>query len=901
MTAIARLSIGIVAAVLLPALAAQIERPADAPQPLSPEESARRVTLPPGFRLELIAAEPVVVQPTGVCWDDRGRMFVCELHGYNLEGQYDIEELNRTGELDTEVRRISAPAEAVAKAERDQHGVVKQLLDTDGDGRMDRAEVWADDLPPCIGIVPAGDGVIVACAPRIVFLADRDEDGVAEIRETLFEGFALGPVERRINQPRWGADGWIYFGRGNRCRVTGPNLVGEAVIDLPSTDFRIRADGSAIEPVTGGTHSIGFALTGTGQRFVATTSSPGHQVVPLPWRYLARNPDLAPGKLQQAAASYKNCFQLSQPHPWRTKRAENAEFFKFYKDRYGVSESESSGWFTAGCSPLIYRDAALPGLRGHYLVCEPAANLVHRAAIRRDGPVLRLERLESESASEFLASTDIWFHPISLSHAPDGSIAIVDFYREIIEDYSAIPRYLQQQYQLHFGKDRGRIWRLVHEDMPDAPPAAMDRLSNEELTRELTGSNVWRRETALRLIREVTPVPDLNALDAEAAIAVLHAPRKTGELSENLILVALLHADPAVRVQALRLAEPRLEKSAEIAAKALKLARSDDGWVRLQTALSLGESRSAAAVVALAELAKTDTPWIEFAVQSSIGGRESEFLAAFGPDPPDWAAEPETVADRDARIAAAVEHLAQESVPLEKRLAAAAELGPAAGPEPTAALLAAFDSTTPKLRAAILDALLTPKDRHAEILETVPASALSAVQRKQLNLPDIEPPANFAAYRNALAEPREPERGAGLFKTHCALCHRVGEVGAAIGPDLTGETRRRAEETLILDLLAPSSTITPGYELYAVETKDGLTRAGLIASESPGALTLKDATGATHRIARAEIASLKVLDASLMPPAIALQPKDAADLIAWLRGAAAAPEDESNENHKRPD
>jgi hypothetical protein len=87
----------------------------------------------------------------------------------------------------------------------------------------------------------------------------------------------------------------------------------------------------------------------------------------------------------------------------------------------------------------VYQDEVLPGLKGHYLVCEPAQNLVHRAAIVRDGTRLRLERVKGEEESEFLASRDAWFHPISLAHTPTGGIAIVDFYREIIEDYSAIP------------------------------------------------------------------------------------------------------------------------------------------------------------------------------------------------------------------------------------------------------------------------------------------------------------------------------------------------------------------------------------------------------------------------------------------------------------------------------
>src|SRR5687767_11256052 len=87
---------------------AQIPRPTDAPRPLSPEESAAAFKLPDGFRMEAIASDPLIASPSAVCWDERGRMFVSELHGYNLAGQLDIEELNKSGKLDTQVRRVQA-------------------------------------------------------------------------------------------------------------------------------------------------------------------------------------------------------------------------------------------------------------------------------------------------------------------------------------------------------------------------------------------------------------------------------------------------------------------------------------------------------------------------------------------------------------------------------------------------------------------------------------------------------------------------------------------------------------------------------------------------------------------------------------------------------------------------
>jgi glucose/arabinose dehydrogenase len=147
--------------------------------------------------MELVASEPLIREPSGLCWDERGRLYVCELHGYNLEGQYDIDELNKTGQLDREVRRIQANPRAKEAALAETFGTIKLLTDTDGDGQMDRAVVFADHLPPCYGISPARGGLIVACAPDIIFLADRDGDGHAEVREKALHWFCDGSVRAR--------------------------------------------------------------------------------------------------------------------------------------------------------------------------------------------------------------------------------------------------------------------------------------------------------------------------------------------------------------------------------------------------------------------------------------------------------------------------------------------------------------------------------------------------------------------------------------------------------------------------------------------------------------------------------------------------------------------------------
>ena len=356
-----RLAVGLLWGVLGASalLAGQIQLATDAPKPLSPQESAKRFQLPEGFEIELVAAEPLLADPVAMAFDARGRIFVCEIHGYNLEGYLDVLELNKTGVLDKAVRRIPAPPEALKKAAEEQYGTVKLLEDTDGDGRMDHCTVWGDRLPPCYGVVPARDGVIVLCAPDIVYLGDRDGDGKPELRETLFSGFGLYDLWSRINNPRWGLDNWIYAANGIQSggTIRGPRLAQS--VSLPSTAFRFKADGSALEPLTGNTSGFGLAMNAWGDRFVVTNQQHALYVAPLAYRYLARNPYYAAPNPVVNISTYGHPAQVyptSKPDPWRLARGKDPAWVKFY----GAAEATPNGYFTAASGQVIYQGDQFP-------------------------------------------------------------------------------------------------------------------------------------------------------------------------------------------------------------------------------------------------------------------------------------------------------------------------------------------------------------------------------------------------------------------------------------------------------------------------------------------------------------------------------------------------------------
>ena len=162
--------------------------------------------------------------------------------------------------------------------------------------------------------------------------------------------------------------------------------------------------------------------------------------------------------------------------------------------------------------------------------------------------------------------------------------------------------------------------------------------------------------------------------------------------------------------------------------------------------------------------------------------------------------------------------------------------------------------------------------------------AAKQVATKKQPVADDDFDRNYKRYVAALRGKRDVQRGEKLFQEPCAACHKVRGIGRAVGPDLAGE-RNRAEETLVLDILAPSREITAGYAAYLIETKEGDTLAGLLVSEAPGNVTLRDLSGMERIIPRKNIAKMDVLPTSLMPTGLwqTLKPKDLADIIAWLR------------------
>ena len=584
------------------------------PGPFTPKEELATFRVPKGFTVQLVAAEPDVVDPVAMCFDEKGRLFVCEMRGYPNGGV-------GTG--------------------KETRGKIKCLEDRDGDGVFETATTFAEGLRFPMGIQPWKGGLLVAVAPDILYIEDTDGDGKADKTTVLYTGFNLANIQQMVNCPQWGLDNWIYGCAGS----DGGTIRSVEKPDMPEIALRNRGirfrpwiPGS-LEPTSSG-GQYGLTADDYQHWFTATNSQHLRQIV-LPDQYIRRNPYLPVSAVtldipEHGAAA--KVFRISPFEPWRVERTTRRAGSPDAK-RFPSTELVPGGYITSACSPLIYTADVFPeAYRGNNFVCDPANNLIHREILVEKGAVFSARRVDPDS--EFLASTDNWFRPVHLSIGPDGAMYVLDFYREVIETPLSLPDDIKQRLNLE-SRGRGRIWRVVPEGfkpskMPDVSEAASGRLADELLSPIPT-----RRLTAQRLIFERQPKDAAAALRERLAKAsgkpgranLLWALHGLGELKADDVLPAFDDPVPGMREQALRLAEGFFATSPELRKRAAKLVDDPNPRVRFQLAFSAGVLPADEAGPVLAAILEKDAadPWTQTAALSSASACNFALIEALIP------------------------------------------------------------------------------------------------------------------------------------------------------------------------------------------------------------------------------------------------------------------------------
>ncbi len=584
--------------------------------PMSPEKSLASTEVAKGFRMDLVSAEPQVIDPVAMAFDEAGRLYVVEMRDYSEKN-------------------------------KERLGRICLLTDEDGDGRFETSRVFADDLSWPTAVACYDGGVFIGDAPDILYLKDTDGDGKADVRKVIYTGFGRSNVQGLLNTFLWGLDHKIY----GQTSSTGAKLtrVGSTVppLELHNRDFCFDPKTLEISATTGGGQH-GMSFNRWGDRFVCQNSD--HlQAIVFEERYVSRNPYQSVVSARRSIASdgpQAEVYRISPVEAWRKARTK----LRVAGLASGPVEGggRAAGYFTGSTGVTVYEGGLWPNNdEAIAIVADVGSNLIHRKRLTRDGVTYRGDRIDKDS--EFVRSRDIWFRPVQFAIGPEGGLYVADMYREVIEHPDSLPAVIKKQLDLSSGDDKGRLYWIVPADYHYTPPKLLNQASTAELAAALDDANQWRRTTALRLIYEQQDPAAGKLLHKQLAetkrpegrIAVLYALDSVNALDDGDLLRALADAHPQVRRNAIRLSESRLDKSPPLRDKVLSLVGDADPAVQFQLALSLGECRDLAATQALASilLRSSNNRDTSDAVLTSIVDRAGDVLAlVLGNDK--WAVSP---------------------------------------------------------------------------------------------------------------------------------------------------------------------------------------------------------------------------------------------------------------------
>ncbi len=744
------------------------------PEPLNVEAALKTFALPEGLRIEPVASEPMVEDPVAMSFDEQGRMYVVEMRSYmqDVDGNREDEPIGR----------------------------IKRLTDTDGDGRMDRAEVFIDKLVMPRAVMATRGGVLVGEPPELAFWEDTDNDGKADKKTVVATDYGRrdGQPEHTANTPTLALDNWIYnAAHPARFRFVRGKWTAEPT--------RIRGQWGMTQDDVG--------------RLYFSTNSDVARADPLPGLYFSRNPYYKAKSSQNVALMTTQAVWPSHPTPGVNRG--------YTKDQ--LRDDGTLATATAAGGSAIYRGDLLPAeFLGNLFTPEPSGNLIKRMLVTDSGG--KLAATNAYDGKDFLTSTDERFRPVQACTGPDGALYVVDMYHGVLQHRYFLTHYLIKnikQRKLETPIHWGRIYRIVPDDALETPvvlappgtgarsgaripagasttgvPKSAVALPTDQKgwVEALGHPNGWIRDTAQRVLvekndRAITPLVKKVATVAAPPLTRLHALwtlEGMGRLDEQTTLAALKDSDPAVRAAAIRLSEPLLVPATRMNVQPalLRLASDPAPAVQLQLILSLGAIPDPAIESIVADLVThgtADADLVRNAALSGMRSRELEFAERLLARP-DWQTESPARAQTLTELARCVLN-ERRSTRVARLLDAAA--GEAEGSWRQVALLHGMTpKVDPKAKAPVIKLIYldTEPAALAALLASTNTTVRTLAEQADARLawpgkPGVPPP--------PVVRPLTPDeqtlfnRGREVYAQTCAACHQPSGLGVeGVAPPL---------------------------------------------------------------------------------------------------------------------
>lgn len=574
-----------------------------------PDQALSTFQLADGFQIELIAAEPLIADPVAMDLDEKGNIYVVEMHGYPLD--------------------------------KGGSGRIVKLIDTDGNGQPDKSFVFAEGLVLPTGIMRWKKGFLVVDVPDVLYLEDTDGDHKSDLRRVILTGFALTNPQHLANTPVYGLDNWIYLAhQGKVTPKVFPVEFGDTgavvkFVDQPGTktlptdangrNVRFKPDESLLEMMSGDSQ-YGQTFDEWGHQFL--TSNADHLFSEImAARYLDRNPGLLIAESMEKLPDHGNACEV---YPI-TKNPEH----QLLTDVGVITSSCGVTWYNGGLFPDSFAQVTF--------IAEPVHNLVHADRIIGKGASFTASRVYE--SKEFLASTDSWFRPAQFYIGPDGALYILDYYRQIIEHPEWMSDEVNQSGALYNGSQQGRIYRITPKGalpMDWCGKLKMDQMTSLQLADLLNHKNGWWRRQAQRLlvaqndssvVSILQSTLDKQSFSATGIVHALWTLEGLHQMKPRFISQAFLHPIAGVRENAIRLAELHALSERQLIQELFKLVDDPDAKVRFQLLCTLGSLDHLAikSVVHKILVHDIEDKWVQLAALSSMPGNEFDLIRTLAP------------------------------------------------------------------------------------------------------------------------------------------------------------------------------------------------------------------------------------------------------------------------------
>jgi len=916
-----------------------------------PQDMPQELEIHPDFDISLVAAEPLINKPMNVDWDEKGRLWVVETPEYpNGRKEQNTDPWKDSGSL------------YPGTYNRDPQDKVSYLIDTDGDGVMDKKHVFADKLELCTSFCFYKNGVIACAAPDIWFLEDTDGDEVADKRTKLYTNLGTRDTHAVINNMRWGLDGWVYATHGYSSTEDATSGDGSKHFGpIGSGVVRFRPDGSAIEQYCSrGGNTWGLDITWDGQVFYTQPTSGVlfHHVV-LPEYVLAK------GKLPGVTSS--NGLLPHEP-----------TYPAMHWEQQAYVQIDQVGSYTAGAGCAIYEGGAWPAKYNYsYFTTEPTLNIVSQFMVEPDGVTYKAQREAGREQTEFIRSKNLWFRPIEVRVGPDGALYVVDFCNQaVIHNDTRGPLHGPANAAVRPDRDHyyGRIWKVQNKQAKKLAVVRMDK-TNVEALREVikTSPNVQVKETALRLIEEQTgadgrsaagieipgSMPDVGSkalriydavedlkskadaagrahnLDAfvsaqddwsKSAIIAAASDDAENYVSASLehsasqrldafvtaLLPAALKKDAAAAAVRFTAACAQAPESAAGLKRVILQSLLEHGGISLSASPALREplrkllSNPATAALALPVAAKWDTKGeLADVVKAEIAGLTATLNSKSASVPDRINAAKALIGVGGEARRNVVPALAGQDAPDALQSAIIQALSESGD---VSELVPAYVRLKPELQYAAFDAILARPPATRALLDLIEEGKIKAADLGPANVARLRTHPNkqvairankmlaklspMTAEKNKLIalltpeveKPGDPAKGKLAFAL-CATCHKLGDLGVAVGPPLDGMGAHGPAE-LLVHIIDPNREVDPSFWAQNVVTKKGEAVVGVVTSENPTTLSLATQVG-LKEIPKSEIATRENTHRSLMPEGLeAMGAETLRDLLAFICGDA---------------